>query len=224
MQLPCEMIRDLLPLYYDGVCSEVSQVLVTAHLKDCPACRSTLETLSAEIEMPKLDADEAKPLKAIRRKNLRRSILIGLAMFAAVFCLWYSLTQNCAVRMTSDEFTVHTVVELSNGMCYIEYSHPYTFSGACADIHRTDDGEIHLVHYRPRVVFRQEEGSRIVRNELIDPNGTIYSDNGAEVPHTAFYLGCPDDGDALLVWSADMDVPMAAPDVERHALVGRVFK
>lgn len=31
--LPCELIQDILPLYHDGVCSEVSRKLVDSHLE-----------------------------------------------------------------------------------------------------------------------------------------------------------------------------------------------
>ena len=41
MKLPCEMIQDLLPLYHDGVCSEVSKTVVQEHLKGCESCAKT---------------------------------------------------------------------------------------------------------------------------------------------------------------------------------------
>ena len=47
-QLPCGIIRDLLPLYQDGVCSPESREAVQAHLADCAACREELEALRTE--------------------------------------------------------------------------------------------------------------------------------------------------------------------------------
>lgn len=47
MKLPCELIRDLLPLYEDRVCSEASQAFIEAHLAECPACRALLECSQA---------------------------------------------------------------------------------------------------------------------------------------------------------------------------------
>ncbi len=39
MTYPCEIIKDLLPLYIDGACSEKSVQTVEKHLADCEACK-----------------------------------------------------------------------------------------------------------------------------------------------------------------------------------------
>ena len=43
----CEIVRDLLPLYADGLCSEESRRAVEEHLKSCEACRSFYEAMQA---------------------------------------------------------------------------------------------------------------------------------------------------------------------------------
>ena len=40
MKYPCDLIRDWLPLYQDGVCSEESRAAVEEHLRECPSCRA----------------------------------------------------------------------------------------------------------------------------------------------------------------------------------------
>ena len=227
MKLPCEMIQDLLPLYHDGVCSEVSKALVTEHLKNCKDCANALKGIDAEIEVPKLEADAAKPLKSINRKwkkrTWRKGMLIGLVMFLLAFTLWFELTQNCSVVMTAEEYTINRVYRFSNGMYYLEYSLPYEALSYCADIHRTDSGEVHLRHYRPRLVPKADEGNSTIRSYLIDP-AVLHADSGKDVPMTAFYLGCPETEDAVLLWSADMDIPMASPEIEARYLYNRVFQ
>ncbi len=39
MNMDCDVIRDLLPLYADEACSEKSRALVNEHLLDCSECR-----------------------------------------------------------------------------------------------------------------------------------------------------------------------------------------
>ena len=39
--MKCEIIRDLIPLYLDKVCSEDSRKLVEEHLAECSECRKT---------------------------------------------------------------------------------------------------------------------------------------------------------------------------------------
>ena len=38
----CDVVRDLLPLYVDGVCSAASRALVDEHVKTCPSCAKML--------------------------------------------------------------------------------------------------------------------------------------------------------------------------------------
>ena len=47
----CEIVQDLLPLYYDDACSTVSRQLVEDHLKTCQKCQRTYE----ELQYKKID-------------------------------------------------------------------------------------------------------------------------------------------------------------------------
>ena len=40
--MKCEIIRDLLPLYCDGLCSETSRQEIEAHVTQCEGCRACL--------------------------------------------------------------------------------------------------------------------------------------------------------------------------------------
>ena len=62
MKLPCEMIQDLLPLYHDDVCSDISKTLVQDHLSCCENCRSFLASLDADLDVPELEMEKAEPL------------------------------------------------------------------------------------------------------------------------------------------------------------------
>ena len=52
MKLSCNVARDLLPLYHDGVCSDESRALVEEHLDGCPDCAGILKELQGEVELP----------------------------------------------------------------------------------------------------------------------------------------------------------------------------
>ena len=43
MSKNCDMIKDLLPLYADDVCSEESRKAVEEHINSCPDCKAELE-------------------------------------------------------------------------------------------------------------------------------------------------------------------------------------
>ena len=40
--MKCEIIRDLIPLYLDKVCSEDSRKLVEEHLAECSECKKKI--------------------------------------------------------------------------------------------------------------------------------------------------------------------------------------
>ena len=84
MNTRCEVIRDLLPLYVDGVASKESCALIEEHLKDCADCREYLKLLQEDL--PDISeaafADEAASLKKIKSKMLRNRIMIVLVTLA----------------------------------------------------------------------------------------------------------------------------------------------
>ena len=91
MDLSCEVVRDLLPLYHDGVCSGESRALVEAHLKNCPACRAELETYETEPKEKNMDdaqliAGTAKTWKKSKAAAFFRGALI-VASLACLSCL-----------------------------------------------------------------------------------------------------------------------------------------
>ena len=80
MKLPCKVIEDMLPMYYDKVCSEESAALVEEHLKGCPHCGQMLLDLRGDIDIPEKQVDDIKPLKMIQKsyKKMRLGWLIAM--------------------------------------------------------------------------------------------------------------------------------------------------
>lgn len=84
--MKCEIIRDLLPLYCDELCSQESRQEIETHLGQCKACQDYLEEMRGQsVPAPSApDAEvEAKVLRGVKRKfsrRRRRSILIAVAV------------------------------------------------------------------------------------------------------------------------------------------------
>ena len=76
MNLDCDVVRDLLPLYADGACSPASAALVEAHLAGCPACRRLHREMTARLE--------PQPAPALRPFRGARRLLLGIILAAAV--------------------------------------------------------------------------------------------------------------------------------------------
>lgn len=49
-KIPCEIIRDLMPLYVDGLTSEATDWEVKGHLEECEPCRLVYERMKQEVK------------------------------------------------------------------------------------------------------------------------------------------------------------------------------
>lgn len=51
-RISCDIIQDLLPLYYDDICSEASRELMEEHLAGCADCRASLVQVKSNLSLP----------------------------------------------------------------------------------------------------------------------------------------------------------------------------
>lgn len=85
MIVTCEVIRDLLPLYAEGLASGSSKKLVEEHLAQCEDCRGALE----ELKKPPLVPAEEPAMGNVRREIAkRRWLAVGCAvlLLCAIGC------------------------------------------------------------------------------------------------------------------------------------------
>lgn len=77
----CGIVKDLIPSYLDGICSESSKRAVEEHVQECGECRDCLERLkNAEIVAEEADRGGLDFLKRIKRYHVRKSV-IGAGVF-----------------------------------------------------------------------------------------------------------------------------------------------
>ena len=92
----CEIIRDLLPLYADDVCSERSAQLIEEHLQNCPECSAMLEKLRTHEIETDLREEKEQVIEYQAKRFKRRSTTVGsvvsaLFMIPVVVCLIVNL-------------------------------------------------------------------------------------------------------------------------------------
>lgn len=90
MRNECNIIRDILPLYLDGIVSGDTASFVEEHLENCAACRTALETMKVptalETAASAPQTNDEAPLKAFA-KQWNRKKRITISAFAAVLLL-----------------------------------------------------------------------------------------------------------------------------------------
>ena len=99
MNTECSVIRDLLPLYADDVCSDASRELIEKHLPECPECAAELEKLrSHEIETglqdEKTQVIEYQAKRFKRRSAAVGSVIAGIFMIPVLVCLIVNLASG----------------------------------------------------------------------------------------------------------------------------------
>lgn len=104
MKKNCGIIRDLLPLYAENICSDTSRNAVTEHLADCTECRDELKKINTGIVI-KADADISAFKKIKKRSRVQKIIISTFAALVGTFVagigLWflqfYLINTDCSM-------------------------------------------------------------------------------------------------------------------------------
>ena len=121
--MKCEIIRDLLPLYYDGLCSEASKQEIETHVAQCGECRACLAEMKEEAPVPPLSHEsetEARVLQGVKKKfsrGRRRAVLLAVAVmliFSIVLAGAADVPQPVAYTdgLVTAELAVDEVIDL----------------------------------------------------------------------------------------------------------------
>ena len=122
-QIDCEIIKDVMLLYLDGLSGDVTNEIIETHLKECKKCRSAYEKLKSDrealLEETRAQDEEAACYLSKKRivytdykvvynnmnsiaelksgRKIRGALNTGILILAAAFyCLWYVNTENLA--------------------------------------------------------------------------------------------------------------------------------
>ncbi len=141
----CNVIKDLLPLYADEVCSEDSREMVEKHLAVCKDCTQELEDYRYNTGLPEVSADEAmkKFKKKMSKKNVVK-VLVGVVLCLTVILggTYILFVPEFAVPYSEDLMTVKIP---ENGGIDVWVNLPnYTQVYSVVEINDEDEVEIYL--------------------------------------------------------------------------------
>lgn len=92
MDVTCNVIEDLLPLYADGICSEDTRTIIEHHIALCPECREKLEAMTAKLETSEKKAKIDNPFKKVKNHYLRLAtvtLLVCALIIAPIGGVWF---------------------------------------------------------------------------------------------------------------------------------------
>ncbi len=125
MNKDCEIIRDLMPLVIDGVCSDKSREAVEDHVKECPVCAGIYGDLKKDLfgEKKPEKQDQKKvdlSLKAmLKKKKVRRFLkpfLLGMLIVALAVggIFGYRYLSEMMVPLNPDQYDI-LLFRMENG-------------------------------------------------------------------------------------------------------------
>lgn len=85
-EIKCCVVKDILPLYAENLCSEETAEIVREHIEKCESCRRLSEEVEIEEKAPEKIPDEAKAMKKINKKIKRskKAVIAAVCVLAAV--------------------------------------------------------------------------------------------------------------------------------------------
>ena len=74
MDIPCNIIQDIMPLYIDSLCSEETSKEVKEHINECNSCKVIYTQMTADVPKQNISKEEIRlekdPFKKIRIFNI----------------------------------------------------------------------------------------------------------------------------------------------------------
>lgn len=113
MKWSCDIIRDLIPLYIDGVCSEESKKIIEEHLEECEECRAYLSSMNEENKIiehlhEEKESQKISSFKAVKKRINRKQIISGIIAILIVILL--SITTIAVLK------NIHRTVEYKDNI------------------------------------------------------------------------------------------------------------
>lgn len=136
--MECNVVRDLMPLYVDGCCSEESRRIVEAHMESCASCKLLMEEMKTPA--PIAMTTEA-PHKMSRLNDWRASLMQSVLLFLsfAAITVGVALEARTPVGSTNGFWAVNLVVPATGWMLSLAnwyfirlYPSRKRFSNCCA--------------------------------------------------------------------------------------------
>lgn len=201
----CSIIKDLLPLYTDGVLSEETAQTVKEHLETCESCRKEYEMMRKELVIPaapQIQRENEKVLKNLKHQlKIKRLISAGIAAIVTAVIAISACMVYIHVGKVQDRFSEDTMVTLrdiqTNGewkqlefseSAYLNFDHIFCKKEITVDANSSDDVTLKI----------SDADGNIVIDELTVQPGTSASLNKLN-SNTDYKVEIQTDADFILI-------------------------
>lgn len=220
----CQIIRDMLPLYYDNVCSSDTREMVDEHLKECKSCQAILDNMKLELHLPEQTIDKnmsdinaLKQLEGAWRKTKAASFIKGLVIAISICSLlglgYIGLSQWNIVNVPTNVAKISDVGRLKDGrlVYHVKMTDGYQVNQVSNKL--DSDGNYYMTPVRPVMKTKKFAEISLANSYFavhIDGDAAIRTEDGK--PIQAVYLGTP--RDRVLIWKRGTPLPPASEAAE----------
>lgn len=122
--MKCEIIKDLLPSYIDGLTSSESNFEIEEHLKTCQECNEVLNLMRTEIDVESiaLNKERIRPFKKLNKRIFQSIIitLVGCIVIVGAYLYffefgWKADSKDMKIKYSYEDDSIRINFELTNG-------------------------------------------------------------------------------------------------------------
>ena len=114
MNTKCNIIKDLLPLYAENLCSAESRQMVAEHIAQCSECCNELKQISTEVVL-QADADISLIKRIKKRTRIQKIVIAAVSVLAALLLGWlgqfYLINTDCTMDYEKNNLKENVWVE-----------------------------------------------------------------------------------------------------------------
>lgn len=224
-RMHCDIVKDLLPLYVDDVCSEKSRMAIEEHLKNCEGCRKYHESLTGVTPKVVIDREstffqESEFIQKIKKKITLDMVCVGFIVFLVVTLgsiTWnrynpepeFGLFGLIDQRLDIEDVEIKNIYQLKNGEIYFELKSDKKITWPYTTSELYDEGKN---EYYSKATFTYSWWKDYIEaNVTIKEVGFVYSTRDVS---KIFYEG--KDDEKLLIWKEGEELEKAPYYIEKE--------
>lgn len=179
--MPCEIVRDLIPLVVDGAACKESRILVEKHALECAGCHQMMDDIRAEIKTERMDEENTKFIKFCQkmRKALSWHLLIkafvAIVLVAGILVGGIAYTHNQMYNASMEiKPTEYSAAVDQEGFFMLKFKAPknHKYFGDCLNF---DQG---ICYYAPKISAWPQFLENLENNEIESYASTLQMKDG----------------------------------------------
>ncbi|WP_195576583.1 zf-HC2 domain-containing protein [Paenibacillus sp. 1001270B_150601_E10] len=221
--ISCHVVKDLLPLYYDDVCSLETKDTIHEHMITCPDCKRILDQYKADIDLPieTIERNKAegnglqsiyKAWKSSKIKAFCKGMIIAFCICAVLYGGYLGLFQWNITKVSASVIQISDVSLLRDGR--ISYHVKMTDGYNVNQVHfkLENDGSFYMTPLRPIIKSKKFADIGLANTYDVIDLKQLSLNHTNEVGIQEIYYGTPED--RVLVWKKGMALPTASDAIE----------